>query len=138
MQNDDNKDFEVLSTLKVSSQITIYDDILSPNMDNIRVNKMLEEELYDLFLKSPYKEKYSVWRKIDKKDIYDLFYYFKSLLLKSHKYNLTDIFICIAEFFEINYSLLYDVINLKDKESIIGEIERSFNVKRKIISGKLF
>lgn len=137
MQEEQN-DFEVLSTLKVSEQISTYDDILSPNIENIRLNKMLEEELYYLFLESPYKKEYSSVKKIDKKDIYDLFYYFKDLLLQSKKYNFIDIFICIAEFFGINYSVLYDMINLKDKEILLNEIEKTFNVHKKITSGKLF
>ena len=115
----ESEEFEVLTTLKVSDQVTTYDDILSPNMDTIRVNKMLEEEIYNLFLESPFKSKYSTWRKVDKKDVYDIFYYFKDKLIESKKYNLIDIFISIAEFFEMNYNILYDNITLKDKEIIL-------------------
>ena len=68
----ESEEFEVLTTLKVSDQVTTYDDILSPNMDTIRVNKMLEEEIYNLFLESPFKSKYSTWRKVDKKDVYNV------------------------------------------------------------------
>jgi hypothetical protein len=119
---------------KVSGQ---YEDNLSDDITNIRREKKIAEEIYELFSDSEFHEKYKVPKRVDKGDMIKMFYFFKTHLSKQ-TYSNVEIFIAFAEFFQINYDQLYTEIGVRDKEEILKELEGENNIKHKIKTKKLF
>ena len=115
-----------------------YQDQIAENMIEQRTAKMLENELYELFLESPFHEKYKNPKRVDKNDMVKMYYYFKDRLLKKKAFSPTEIFIGFAEFFQINYDQLYNEVGVLDKESLLRELNEKYNVKHKIKSKRLF
>jgi hypothetical protein len=123
-------------TLKVVDKIAeMYKDQLSDDLVDVRQHNELSEEMYSLFVKSPYYEKYKNPKKVEKVDILNIYYYFKDILAKKNLYTLTQIFISIAEFFQINYKQLHGQIGVLDKEILLKEMVE-YNEKHKIIKVK--
>ena len=120
---------------KISSQ---YEDQLSDNLVEHRVIKMLEEIIYKLFEKSPFFQKYKNPKRVDKSDLLKIYYYFKDMLLKEKTFSNMEIFIGIAEFFQINYEQLYTEIGVLDKEQILKELNKKYGLMNKIKSKRLF
>lgn len=115
-----------------------YDEYSTENMIELRTKKFLNEKIYDIFMKSPYYKKYSGNKKIDKKDMNELYYYFKSRLLKLKSFTTMEMFIGIAEFFQINYKYFYNEIGVLDREEILKELNEKYNLQNRLESKKLF
>jgi hypothetical protein len=120
------------------SVFDLYKDQLSDDLIEYRTQKMLEEELYDLFKVSKYYEKYKKIKRIDKNDVLPVYYHFKENLLLSKKFSNMEIFIGIAEFFQINYDYLYQEIGVLDKERLLKEMSEKFGLDKRIKTKKLF
>lgn len=133
-------DFEILSQeIKIHPRVEHkYDEFSSENIIELRTYNSLRDEIYNMFQKSPYYEKYKELKKVDKKDMRELYYYFKSKLAKENKYTTMEMFISIAEFFQINYKYLYNEIGVLDKENILKELNEKYNLNNRIESKKLF
>jgi len=128
-----------LSPMRVDDSIShLYDDQLSDNLVEHRTSKLLDEEMYVLFNESPYLEKYKDMKRVDKCDMFNMFYYFKSQLTKSNTYSGMQIFIGFAEFFQINYDQLYSEIGVLEKEGILRELSEKGKVNDRIKTRKLF
>ena len=127
------------SPMKVDSKVApLYQDNLSENMIEQRTEKMLENNLYDIFIESPYYEKYKNPKRVDKGDMAKMYYYFKERLVKDNSYTTTQIFIGFAEFFQINYDQLHEEVGVLDKESLLREMAETKGVSYKIKSKRLF
>ena len=129
------------STIRVHDGVfSLYEDNLSDDLVSYRSNKILEEEMYEIFKNSIYFEKYSKPKKIDKNDLIKMFYHFKESLLKVklNKYSNMDIFLAFAEFFEVNYDFLYSEISVLDKEYLLKELNEKYGLNDRIKSKKLF
>jgi hypothetical protein len=133
-------DFEAFSgQIKVHNSVTdLYQDQLSDDLIEYRTLKMLEEELYELFEKSPYFNKYKKTKRVDKNELVQIYYYFKERLTMSKKYSSMEMFIGIAEFFQINYEQLYQSISVLDKEALLRELSEKYGLNDKIKCKKLF
>jgi hypothetical protein len=126
-------------TMKVHDSVSsLYEDQLGDNIIEIRTLKMLDEELYAIFEKSPYYEKYKKPKRADGSDRLQMYYYFKEKLLLSKKYSNAEIFIAFAEFFQVNYDQLYNEIGVLDKESLLKELSLKHGLSEKIKTKKLF
>lgn len=133
-------DYEAFTApMKIDDRIsTLYDDQLSDNLIDVRTEKTLEEDIYVLFLDSPFYIKYKNPKRVDKGDMSTMYYYFKGELVKRRSYSDMQIFISFAEFFQINYDQLYDEVGVLDKESLLKELSEKGKVKNKIKTRKLF
>lgn len=133
-------DYESFSqTMKVDDKIShLYKDIHSDNIVEERTLKILDEKLYELFLESPYYEKYKNPKRVDKNDLVKMYYYFKDLLLKENTFSSTQIFMGFAEFFQVNYDLLYTEVGVLDKEGLLKELNEKLSLNKKIKTKKLF
>ena len=133
-------EFEAFSgTMKIDSRVSaLYEDQHSENIAEHRMIKSLSEEIYRLFLESPFYEKYKNPKRVDKSDMVKMYYYFKELLVVDRSYSSSQIFMGFAEFFQINYDQLYNEIGVMDKENLLKELNAHKGMKSKIQTKKLF
>jgi hypothetical protein len=117
---------------------SLYEDQHSENMEELRTKKLLNEEIYNLFLESPFHPKYKNPKRVDKGDMVKMYYYFKEKLLKFRSFSNAQIFMGFAEFFQINYDQLYNEIGVLDKEGLLRELNSQRNLKEQVKSKKLF
>lgn len=69
------------------------------------------------------------FKKIEKGDLTSIYYYFKNIL-EEHNFDEMESFCAIAEFFKLNYKLLYDdVISIESKAKILNALKDNFNIK---------
>jgi len=125
--------------MKVDDRVThLYKDQLSENLVEERTLKLLDEQMYALFLESPFHEKYANPKRVDKNDLLKMYYYFKERLVKEKSYSNAQIFMGFAEFFQINYDQLYSEVGVLDKEGLLRELNDKFSLNKKIKTKKLF
>jgi hypothetical protein len=125
--------------MKIDDGISsLYEDQLSDNLIDVRTEKSLDEDLYKLFLNSPFYQKYKSLKRVDKGDISKMYYYFKDELEKCKSYSEMQIFIRFAEFFQISYNQLYAEVGVLDKEKLLKELSEKGKVQNKIKTRKLF
>lgn len=120
------------------SVLSLYDDQLGENIIENRVLKMLDDEMYEIFEKSPYFEKYKKPKRADGNDRIKMYYYFKEKLLKNGNYTNMEIFIAFAEFFQVNYDQLYAEVGVLDKEGLLKELNEKYGLSNRIKTKKLF
>jgi len=126
-------------TIKVDNRVSsLYEDQLGDNIEGCHIIKMLDDEIYKLFLESPYYQKYKNPKRIDKGDISKMYYYFKNELVKQKKFSPSEIFIAFAEFFQVNYEILYTEVGILDKESLLKELNDKYHLNSKFKNKKLF
>lgn len=124
--------------IKLDSKISsLYDDQLGDIIEH-RSKKVLSDKIYELFLDSPYYEKYKKPKRVDKTDMINMYYYFKDLINKDKSFSTMEIFIGFAEFFQINYDQLYGEIRVLDKESLLKEMTEKYELTNRIKTKRLF
>ena len=129
---------EFSSTMRIHSVVSdIYEDI-NGDIIKARLEKRLNEKMLELFEASPYYDKYKDEKRIDKIDMINMYYYFRDILVTEKSYSLSQIFICFAEFFDVNYKILYGELCVVDKDMLIRETSEFANVSEKINRNKLF
>ena len=106
-----------------------YKENHSENMMEERMMKMLEKDLYEIFLTCEWFNKYNVIKRVDKSDMIKMYYYFKERV-DGKNYSTTQFFIGFAEFFQVNYDQLYNEITVKDQEQLLIESERKMKTKK--------
>jgi len=131
--------YEDFATIKVhDSVVDMYNDQLGDNIIENRNLKALDKDLYELFISSPYKEKYKNPKRADSNDRLKMYYYFKDRLLPKNKYSIVEIFIAFAEFFQVNYNQLYSEVGVLDKEQILKELNEKYGLSDRIKTKRLF
>jgi len=126
-------------TMKVhDSVLSLYEDQLGENIIEKRTLKMLDDEMYEIFEKSPYYEKYKKPKRADGNDRLKMYYYFKEQLLKEKNYTNMEIFIAFAEFFQVNYDQLYAEVGVLDKEGLLRELNQKYGLSDRIKTKRLF
>jgi len=137
--NQGEQSYEELGTMKVHDSVfSLYEDQLGDNIIENRTLKMLDDEMYDIFKKSPYYEKYKKPKRADGNDRIKMYYYFKQQLLEQRKYTNMEIFIAFAEFFQVNYDQLYNEVGVLDKEGLLRELNEKYGLTHKIKTKRLF
>lgn len=138
--NTGETEYEVFSaTMKIDDKVSgLYEDQYSENMIEVRTVKFLNEEMYELFLESPFHTKYKNPKRVDKSDMVKMYYYFKEKLIRKKAFSNAQIFMAFAEFFQINYDQLYGEIGVLDKEGLLRELNSQKSMKSKIQTKKLF
>ena len=133
-------EYEAFSgTMKIDDRVASrYSDQHSDNMFEVLSLKSLDDEIYKIFLESPYYNKYKNPKRVDKSDMVKMYYYFKERLVKEKSYSSSQIFMGFAEFFQINYDQLYGEIGVMDKENLLKELHLHEGLRSKIKTKKLF
>ena len=125
--------------MKVDSRvISLYEDQIGENIIEYRTKKLLDAEIYRIFIDSPYYEKYKNPKRVDKNDMIKMYYYFKDEVKKIKNFSSMEIFIGFAEFFQINYDQLYNDVGVLDKESLLKELNEKYGLQNRIKTKKLF
>ena len=129
------------SPIAVNSQVSDrYEESTTDNMMGVLNKKNINELIYSIYVDSKFLEKYGKsYKKIEKSDIPDIYYYFKEEMEKNKIYTITEIFLGIVEFFELNYNVMYnDIISIQDKEKILDEMTEMYGLNKKLSCKKLF
>lgn len=165
-ENSFNKvEYGVERTTQTSIQISPfvekqYEESVSENIDELYVRRRLMQIMYDLYLNSEFFEKYGqkqhidaskdsstlqyedlvynpVLKKIERGDLFKIYYYFKDELQKHHEFSIIQIFCTIAEFFDLNYKTLYnDILTLEDKVNILEYLEKEYGLNKHFARSK--
>lgn len=115
-----------------------YEESISENIEDIYIRKKINEDLYKIYASSPFYSKYGTdpKKKIEKKDMFDIYYSFKTELIKED-YSLVQIVCAIAEFFQINYKTLYnDVLSLEDKAVVLETLREMYGLDKDFAKSK--
>jgi hypothetical protein len=128
--NTGNIDHEVFSDLKVDAEYSgSYLDSFY-NSEEYVERKDLDEKIMKLFSESRWSN-FSIRKKFPKDHLPHIFNYLRKGLDKQG-HTSVDMFIAIAEFLDVNYEKLYELIGVKYKEELLVELEGKY----KLISGK--
>lgn len=141
--NYDNVDYSYVFTSSAPIAINPlvsdrYEDTLSEDISDLYVRRHIYEDIAEIYEASPYFQKYGKeTKKLEKRDVSDIYYTFKDQLKKKDSYSLVQIFCAIAEFFELNYKTLYnDIISLEDKAEILEILQESYGLESTLSSSK--
>ena len=115
-----------------------YDDTTSEEMEDVYENKRMMEIMEKLYEESDFYDKYQgAPKKIERRDMGPIYYYFKNKLKDMEEFTIIQIFCTIAEFFDMNYRTLYrDVISLDDKAEILEMIEENYGMDEQLNKSK--
>lgn len=134
----DDVEYGIERTTQQSIQILpqvayMYEESTCENMEDLYTERKTRDLMSEFFEKSPFYEKYSLdVKKVERCDLYDIYYYFKDRLNEVGEFNSVQIFCAIAEFFDVNYKIMYnDVIALEDKVVILEEMSDMYGLKKK-------
>ena len=130
------------SAITISPLIShLYEESVSDDISDLYQNRINDETMYELYVESPFYEKYkNSTKKIEKADAYDIYVYFRDKLLQKNKgINIVQVFFAILEFFELNYDKMYnDVISINDKSQILSVLENIYGYKSELKCNNLF
>lgn len=129
---------EFTSTIRINNLVSDNYEDINGDIIKARLISAINEKMYELFHESPFYDKYKDDKKIDKSELMDMYFYFRQKLIAETKYTLSQIFICFAEFFDVNYKILYGELCVLDKDMLIRELSESTNLRDKINKNKLF
>jgi hypothetical protein len=118
-----------------------YDDATTDDIIDLYIQRRINSVLHDLYTSSIFFEKYNKnVKRIDKSDLYNVYVYFRDkLYIEMPEINIVQIFIGIAEFFELNYDILYnDIISIEDKSKVLECLANVYGVQAKMKCLKLF
>lgn len=110
-------------TISINSDMSSeYDYALTDDPILLNDRKDTANQLYQIFKTSPYFKKYSdSTKKVDKDDIFEIFYYFKNELKKKKTVSAYEFMLSINEFFDFNYDYIWNNVASVDMKSEILE-----------------
>ena len=78
-----------------------------------------------------------VVKKVERCDLFKIYYHFKDELQKQNEFSIIQIFCTIAEFFDLNYKTLYnDILTLEDKVNILEHLEKEYGLDKHFARSK--
>jgi len=136
--NYDNVEYGVERTTQTPIQIDpyaedMYEEATSENIEEIYVKRKMMDVMNEIYEQSEYFSKYGGVKpkKVERSDLFGIYYYFKDELRKRSEYTIVQIFITIAEFFDLNYRTLYnDILTLEDKVEILDHLSDEYGLER--------
>ena len=134
----DNVEYGVERTTQTPIQIDpyaedMYEEATSENIEEIYVKRKMMDVMNEIYEQSEYFSKYGGVKpkKVERSDLFGIYYYFKDELRKRSEYTIVRIFITIAEFFDLNYRTLYnDILTLEDKVEILDHLSDEYGLER--------
>lgn len=139
----DNVDYGTERTTQSSIQINHmvedrYEESTSEHIDEVYIRRRMMEIMEEIYKKSEYYEKYgNKLKKVDRADMFGVYYYFKDELEKYNEFTIIQIFCTIAEFFEFNYKTLYnEILTLEDKVNILEHLSEEYGLEKQFASSK--
>jgi hypothetical protein len=134
----DNVEYGVERTAQTPIQIDpyaedMYEEATSENIEELYVKRKMMDVMNEIYEQSEYFSKYGGVKpkKVERSDLFGIYYYFKDELRKRSEYTIVQIFITIAEFFDLNYRTLYnDILTLEDKVEILDHLSDEYGLER--------
>ena len=81
----------------------MYEESTSENIEDLYTNRKMRDLMSIFFENSPFYEKYSgEAKRLERCDMFDVYYYFKDRLNEVGEFNCVQIFCAIAEFFDVS------------------------------------
>ena len=117
-----------------------YDDATTSDIMELYTVRNINKTMHEIFSCSPFYEKYKSNKRIDKNDLYDVYVHFRDALqCIMPEITYVQMFIGIAEFFDLNYETMYnDIISIEDKSHILECLKTIHNYNNKMNCPKLF
>ncbi len=117
-----------------------YDDATTSDITELYITRNINKNMHVIFANSPFYEKYKNNKRIDKCELYDVYVYFRDNIREMMpEITFVQTFIGIAEFFDLNYEILYnDIISIEDKSKILECLKVVHNYNNKMNCAKLF
>lgn len=115
-----------------------YEENTSENIEDVYTKRNMMEKMEELYEESEFYEKYGQEpKRVDRCDFFKIYYYFKDKLKELNEYNAVQIFCAIAEFFDLNYKIIYkDIITLEDKVEILDILEDQYGLDKPLQNSK--
>jgi hypothetical protein len=119
---------------EVFGKISVKSDFVARDAHEEYVEGQLQEDIYDIFINSPYFEEFSKNKKVSKSEAANIYYYFDDRLPDNDDISAIEKFINIAEFMSIPYEVLYTELAPVYKEKLLRELDNKYQIfeKRKI------
>jgi hypothetical protein len=130
--NTGDLEFEVFGAIKLQGEgnpSDIYEEYIETKM---------QQDVYNIFIESPYYEEYSKNRKVSKNTVAEIYYYFDDRLPNSNDTSAIDRFTNIAEFMGIPYDVLYNELAPTYKEKLLRELDQKYHVFKRNKIKRLF
>lgn len=99
--------------------------------------ELLNEEIADIYDESKWGKTYGLVKKVPKKDLTELFLHLRNTI-KDITYTEIELFIEIADYLDIKYEILYEMIPNVYKKRLLNELDREFDNIQKTKILKLF
>jgi len=132
--NTGNLDFEFFGEISVKSEIS---EKFTDGSYTEYERKELRTELYDIFIEADFYKKYSVIKKVPKNDMQTIYYYFASRITQN-KYSSVQTFTEIADFMKLDYKAMFQKLMPIEKQLIIAELDKDFDIIEKKNIKRLF
>lgn len=134
IQDDDV--WQVFGELKIDDSYSIGNVHGTKNIYENLVNDKLQNDIYEIFENSPYKEKYAN-KKPSKSDVLEIMLYFLEKIKDANTYSMCERVVAIADLMKMDYLTVFNEMPTKIRYDIIQELDTSYNIV-KTRSKKLF
>ena len=125
--------------MKLDSNLMSSFGVKDIEPDTLIIYKELENILYNIYVNSPFYERFKNLReKIKKEETISIFFYFNDRIPHPEKYTSLDKFISIAEFLPMDYKILYRGLGVNYKTKLIQDLEKKYTSVRRDKTKKLF
>ena len=135
--NSGNLDFEFFGTIKVKEEFDTTGPEFTDNAHTSWEKMQLQEELYDIFEESDFRQKYAKIKKVPKNEMVKIYYHFANNISKG-KYTGVQIFLEIAGFMNMNFKDMFHQLLPVDKQTIVQELDDEYHVLKKRNVKRLF
>ncbi len=139
--NNVDTDFSSSSPMTVSPVVADqYDFALTEDPVLLQERKDTAEKLYEIFINSPFAEKYKakngIIMKIPKENIPEVFEYTRKELAKVKTLTAMEVVIAINEFYDFNYDHVYKkVLTPQMKQEILEDYYNNMGMKNRMDEG---
>lgn len=132
--NTQNIDFEFFGEIKVKAEIS---EQFTDSSFSEYEREELRKELFEIFKEADFYEKYAKIKKVPKNDVQAIYYYFARRITQN-KYTLVQTFTEISEFMKLDYKEMFHKLMPIEKQKIIQELDREYNVLNNKNTKRLF
>lgn len=101
-------------------------------------SSVLEENLYEIFLASPFVDKYEGNKKVPKHEMLNVYLYFLDRIKETSRFTAVEKFISISLFMKMNFEAMYRELSIVHKEEILKELNRKYFTLSNKRAHKLF
>lgn len=111
-----------------------YEESVTEDITRVYEKEKLNETMLEAFQESEWYEKYANGqKKVEKSDMSDMYYHFRGILMEKRDCSEVDAFCTIAEFFDMNYKVLYnDILTIATKIQLLNDLQETYGLSKKL------